>query len=215
MGYDAFDHVTREYAVHGVGNTEHCDFAIQIDRKESSTPDVIVEIKRVNVDLVPKHIKQAASYAINLGCEWALLTNGKEWRLYHISFTQPPQTKLLESWNLMEDDPTTLTNKFDLICYKTIRKGGLIQLWDKSNVLTPHNLLKEILSEDSLSLIRRKLKKATDVAVSPEEIVGAFRHLLNDGAIAEMEKIRICLPEQKRKDASKRIKAKATTQPIK
>ena len=115
----------------------------------------------------------------------------------------------------MEDDPTTLTNKFDLICYKTIRKGGLIQLWEKSNVLTPHNLLKEILSEDSLSLIRRKLKKATDVAVSPEEIVGAFRHLLNDGAIAEMEKIRICLPEQKRKDASKRIKAKATTQPIK
>ena len=101
MGYDTFKHISREHAVHGVGDTEYSDFAIQLDNKESSVPVMLVEIKRVNIDLMPKHIKQASSYAINMGCEWVLLTNGKEWKLYHISFGQPPQTKLVDSWDLI------------------------------------------------------------------------------------------------------------------
>ncbi|GAG81759.1 unnamed protein product, partial [marine sediment metagenome] len=123
MGYDVLKHITREYAIHGVGDTEHCDFAIQLDYEESSVPAVLVELKRVNVDLAPKHLKQAASYAINIGCEWVLLTNGKEWKLYHISFAQPPQTKLVDSWNLINDDPVILAQKFNLIGYKNIKKG--------------------------------------------------------------------------------------------
>jgi len=199
MGYHVFDHITREYAVHGVGDTEHCDFAIQLDRKETSKPDLLVEIKRVNIDIAPKHLKQAASYAINLGCEWVLLTNGKEWKLYHVSFIQPPQTKLVVSWNLIDDDPIPLADKFDLISYKNIKRGGLPRLWEKSNVLTAQNILKAILSEESIVLIRRKLKKATDVTVSPEELIGAIRYLLNEAAIAEMEKIKISLPVKKQR----------------
>jgi len=65
--------------------------------------------------------------------------------------------------------------------------------------LAAQNLLKIILSEQSLTLIRRELKKATDVTVSPEEIVGAVRHLLNEAAIGEMEKIKISLPEKKQR----------------
>ena len=197
MGYDSFKHISREYAIHGVGDTEHCDFAIQLDYEETSKPAVLVELKRVNIDLTPKHLKQAASYAINIGCEWALLTNGKEWKLYHISFTQPPQTKLLDSWNLINDDPVILAKKFNLICYKNVKGGGLERLWEKSNVLTAHNMLKVILSEDSIKLIRRGLKKATDVTVSPEEIVGAVRRMLNEAALGEMQKIKISLPEKK------------------
>jgi len=199
MGYDVLKHITREYAIHGVGDTEHCDFAIQLDYEESSVPAVLVELKRVNVDLAPKHLKQAASYAINIGCEWVLLTNGKEWKLYHISFAQPPQTKLVDSWNLINDDPVILAQKFNLIGYKNIKKGGLARLWEKSNVLTAQNILKVILSEESMILIRRGLKRATDVTVSPEEIVGAVRHLLNEAAVAEMGKIKISLPEKKQR----------------
>ncbi len=213
MGYDTLKHITREHAVHGVGDTEYCDFAIQLDNKESSVPIMLVELKRVNIDLKQKHLKQAASYAINIGCEWALLTNGKDWKLYHISFAQPPQTKLIDSWNLIDDDPTKLAEKFNLIGYKNIRRGGLARLWEKSNVLTAHNILKVILSEGSIKLIRRELKKVTDVTVSPEELVGAIRRLLNEAAVAEMEKIKISLPEKKqrrRKSTSKSHKEEAT-----
>ena len=211
MGYDTLKHITREHAIHGVGDTEYCDFAIQLDNKESSVPIMLVELKRVNVDLMPKHLKQVSSYAVNLGCEWVLLTHGKEWKLYHISFVQPPQTKLIDSWNLLTGDPVILAEKFNLIGYKNIKRGGLARLWEKSNVLTPQNILKIILSEQSIRLIRHDLKKATDVTVSPEEIVGAVRHLLNEASVAEMEKIKISLPEkkqQKRKSISKGTKEK-------
>jgi len=197
MGYDTFKHITQEYAIHGVGDTVHCDIAIQLSHEESSKPDILVEVKRVNIDLMPKHLRQAASYAIDIGCEWILLTNSKEWKLHHISFGKPPQTKLIDSWNLINDDPVILAEKFELVSYKNIKKDGLAQLWEKSNVLTAQNLLKVILSEESIRLIRRELKKATDVTVSPEEIVGAVRRILNEGAVGEMEKIKISLPEKK------------------
>ena len=197
MGYDTFKHITQEYAIHGVGDTVHCDFAVQVNRKESSKPDFLVEIKRVNVDLAPKHLRQAASYAIDIGCDWVLLTNGKEWKLYHISFTKPPQTKLIDSWNIMSDGTAVLADKFNLISCRSIRKNSLARLWEKANVLSAQNTLRVILSEKSLILMRRELRQLTDAMVSPEEIVGAIRHLLNETALAEMEKIKISLPEKK------------------
>ena len=211
MGYDTFKHITQEYAIHGVGDTVHCDIAIQLDHGESPKPDMLIEVKRVNIDLAPKHLRQAASYAIDIGCEWVLLTNSKEWKLYHISFDKPPQTKLINSWNIINDDLTVLDKKFELVSYKNIKNGGLSRLWEKSNVLTAQNLLKVILSEESIRLIRRELRKATDVTVSPEEIVGAVRRLLNEAAITEMSKIKISLPvkkQRKRITISKRVKAK-------
>ena len=210
MGYDIFSHITSEYAIYTSGETVHCDIAVQLDHKEASKPDYLVELKRVNMDLTSKHLRQAASYAIDIGCEWVLLTNGKEWKLYHISFGKPPQTKLVDSWNLITGDTSILAGKFNLIGYKNIKRGGLARLWEKSNVLSAQNILKVILSEQSIRLIRHGIKRTTDVTVSPEEIVGAIRHMLNEAAVGEMEKVKISLPvkKQKRTTSSKRSKEK-------
>jgi len=209
MGYDTLKHISREHAIRGVGNTEHCDFAIQLDPDKSATPDMFVEIKRVGIDLSPKHLKQAASYAINAGCEWVLLTNGKRWELYHITFGQPPQPKLIDSWDIIDNTPATLAKKFNLVSYKNIKRNGLKRLWEKSNVLTPYNVLKTLLSEGSIRLFQKGIRQATDVAVSPEDIVGAIRHLLNESAMAEMDRIKIALPEKKsRKTKAQKVKGK-------
>jgi len=206
MGFDVLKHITPEYAVHGVG-TEYCDLAIRLDEK--SPPIIMIEIKRVNIDLSTKHLKQAASYAINKGCEWTLLTNGKEWQLYHISFDQPPVLTLVDSWNILSDDLTVVADKFNLICYKNLRRGLLEQRWIKSNVLTAHNILKIILSENSISSIRRSLRRTKKgVAVSPEDVVGAIRRLLNQAALAELEDIKISLGGGKKKKATTSKKAK-------
>lgn len=209
MGYDTLKHISREHAVHGVGDTEYCDFAIQLVPGKSATPDMLVEIKRVGIDLSSKHLKQASSYAINIGCEWVLLTNGKTWELYHISFGQPPSPKLIDSWDIIDHTPVTLAKKFNLVSYKNIKKGGLGRLWEKSNVLTPHNVLKLLLSEASIKSLQRGVKRATDVAVSPEDIVGAIRRLLNESALTEMNKIKISLPEKKQPRKPKAPKAKS------
>ncbi len=196
MGYDVFRHITREHSIQGIGDTEHCDFAVVLDNKTSTIPSMLVEIKRVGMDIMAKHLKQAASYSINIGCEWILLTNCKDWKLYHILFGQPPQTKLIDSWNIMEDEPAIVLKKFELVSYDSIKKGKLDILWKKSSVLTAQNILGILLSESSISMVRRILKKNTDVTVTPEEIVGAVRHLLNEASLVEMDKIRITLPEK-------------------
>jgi len=208
MGYDIFSHISSEYAIPGAGDTLHCDIAVKIDREEASAPALLVELKRVNIDLTSKHLRQAASYAIDTGCEWVLLTNGKEWKLYHISFTQPPQIKLVDSWNLISDEPAILAEKFNLIGYKNIKRDGLARLWEKSNVLTPQNILKIILSEQSIGSIRSKFKRENQVTVSPEDIVGAIRRMLNQEAIGEMEKVKITLPVKKQKKTTSTKRSK-------
>ena len=197
MGYDILKHISHEFATHGIGDSEYCDFAIRLD--ESSKPVMMVELKKVNTDLHERHLKQTVSYAINTGCEWAILTNGKDWQIYHISFEQPPQTRLVDSWDIINDDNTKLADKFALISHKNIKKGELNRLWEQSNALTPQNVLRSILSEESLSLIRRRIKRSAGVGVTPEEVVGAIRRLLNETAVAEMEQIKISLPMKKRR----------------
>lgn len=192
MGYDAFAHITREHSVHGIGDSDYCDFAIKLD-KDNKKPAIIVEIKRVSIELSDKHVKQAAAYGINIGCEWIVLTNARDWWLYHIAFGQPPQAVLLDSWNLMTDDLSKLADKFELVSLKNAKRGGLDQLWQKTNALTAQNLLKIMLSEPSISMIRRELRRREKIALYPEEIVSGIRRLLNESAMIELESMKISL----------------------
>ena len=211
MGYDAFKHLSRERAVRGAGETEHVDFAIQLDEDDLAKPEIMVEIKRVCVDLAPKHLKQVCSYAINAGCEWILLTNSKEWRLYHVSFGQPPVTKLVHGWNILTDDVYILAKRFELISYKNVKKGGLDDLWQKTNVLHPRSLLQAILSVPSLNALRRELRKESGVLLSPEEIMSGVRRLLNETALAELENVRISIPGPKNQTGRRKKKDKQKT----
>jgi hypothetical protein len=206
MGYDVFKHITREQCVAGTGGTDYCDFAIVLEDGDADKPVIMVEIKAVNVDLGPKHLRQISSYAINKGTEWVILTNGRQWHLYHVSFGQPPQLKLMESWDLLSDDPGSLADKFLIVSYKNVRKGGLDEMWMRANVLTPQNLVGTLVSEGSIKLIRREIRKATGVLVSPDEIIGAIRRILNEAALAEMGAVKISLPERKRRQRVAGIK---------
>lgn len=197
MGYEVFKHITREFAVQGSGDTEHCDFAIhigKIEKNKKPIPEILIELKRANTNLLPKQLKQISHYAIDMGCAWAILTNGIEWKLYNISFGKPPQTKLVEQWNLLEDTSAELADKFKLISFKEVKKGSLDKLLELVKVLTIPNILKVILSEQGLKMIRRELKKDTGVFVTPEDIVSSFRQMLNEKAGSEMESIKISLP---------------------
>jgi predicted type IV restriction endonuclease len=197
MGYDALKHLSRERAVRGAGETEHVDFAIQLEEGEDVKPEIMVEIKRVGIDLASKHLRQAASYAINEGSEWMLLTNSREWRLYHVSFGQPPVTKVIHSWNLLTDDISMLAQRFELISFKSVRKGALEDIWQKTSVLNPRNLLQAILSENSIRNLRRELKRDSGILLTPEDIVSGIRRLLNESALKELENVRILLGERK------------------
>jgi hypothetical protein len=199
MGYDAFKHLSRERAVRGAGETEHVDFSIQLEGGDNVKPEIMVEIKRICIDLAPKHLKQVSSYAINAGCEWILLTNAREWRLYHVSFGQPPITKLIYSWNLLTDDVSALARSFESVSYKSLKKGMLNDLWQKTNVLYPRNVLQAILSSNSLKVLRHELRKESGVLLSPEEILAGVRRLLNESALSELEGVQLSFPKARKR----------------
>ena len=210
MGYDAFKHLSRERAIRGAGETEHVDFAIQLEQGEEAKPIVMVEIKRVNVNLALKHLKQVSSYAINAGSEWILLTNSREWKLYHVSFGKPPITKLIRSWDLLTGELPNIAESFALVSYKSVKKGKLEGLWQKTNILHPRNLLQTILSESSMRVLRRELKKEYGIQLTPEEVVAGVRRMLNEAALNQLESIKISFSPKKtrRKRSTKKEESK-------
>lgn len=211
MGYSAFKHLSRERAIRAAGVKEHVDFAIQLDQSPDAKIEIIVELKRAGINLSPKHLRQATSYAIDYGCEWVLLTNGKEWRLYHVEFGQPPKTRLLEQWDLLTDDPVDLDRKFELISYRNVKKGKLQSLWQRAKVLRPASLLSAIVSEDSLKLLRRTFKKTEGVNVAYADIVEALAKLLNEASAKDLEKVEICIPQRKKR--TKKVSAEVKGKP--
>ena len=96
LGYDEFNELTTEYAVKG----EFADYGIRIDR------DLVafVEVKRVATKLGAKHLRQAEMYAVNEGVEWIVLTNGAEWRAYHLSAGLPIEIDLALEVNLLGEE---------------------------------------------------------------------------------------------------------------
>ncbi|MHC4551799.1 MAG: type I restriction enzyme HsdR N-terminal domain-containing protein [Planctomycetota bacterium] len=203
MGYDVFEHLSRERAIKGAGETEHVDFAIQLEPGADAEPIIMVELKRVNVDLSLKHLKQVTSYAIDSGCEWVLLTNSREWKLYHVEFGQPPVTKLIEQWNLLTDDIVEIAAKFEHISYKNVKKGSLKKLWEKATVLSPESLLRALTCHDSLKVVCRVLKKNTGVIVAPLDLVKGIGKLLNEAAGIELSKVKIDIPQRKKRTPKK------------
>ncbi|MFQ5861708.1 MAG: type I restriction enzyme HsdR N-terminal domain-containing protein [Candidatus Brocadiales bacterium] len=198
MGYDVLKHLSRERAVRGAGETEHVDFNVQLEPGEDAKSIIMVELKRVGVDLALKHLKQVTSYAIDAGCEWTLLTNGREWRLYHVEFGQPPETSLLEQWDLMKDDPVVLAARFETINYKNVKKGSLDKLWRKTKVLAKENLLTAVFSPETIRLICRMLRKSTGVRVAPGDVFSGMGKLLNESAAIELSTLKID-PSKKRR----------------
>ena len=212
LGYDPFAHLSREHAVRGAGETEHVDFAVTID-EDDRQPSILVELKRVGVDLARKHLKQVASYAINTGCEWILLTNARDWRLYHVAFGQPPETKLLSEWSLLNDGPDKLAERFELISFKSVKQGLLEDLWRKRKVLDPRNLLQAILSESSVRVLRRDLRRSTGVLLSLEDVIAGVRRLLNETALAELEEMTIRFPKRRRQRQAKEQEGERSPRP--
>lgn len=214
LGYDVFKHITSEFAIHGAADKEYVDFAVKIPGKSKNKPILFVEVKRAGVRFGKDPIKQAVRYSIDYGCDWALLTNGAEWRLYHIEFGKPPDKNEVEHWNLLEDDVQTLAEKFALISFKNIRKGGLDKLWDVSRTTQQKNILKAIFCESGIRHIRRELRQETGVLIDPEEVIEGVRRLLNSDALEGLDKITIPVRKKKKKKSTGSKAEEAKPKPV-
>jgi predicted type IV restriction endonuclease len=198
-GYDSFKHLSRERAIQGSGEIEHVDFSIQLSPGRESQPIVLVELKRVGLKLAKKHLKQVTSYSIDTGCEWILLTNGREWCVYHVEFLRPPKVELLDRWNLLEDKIDDLVLKFDFISLKSLKKGLLDRQWQRVKALAPAQLLGAIITDENFNVIKRNLRRDTNIRVDNEELYNGIGRLLNEAAGKVMDNIKVPMKKTKKK----------------
>ena len=66
----------------------------------------VIECKSANVQIKQTAINQAANYAIALGTEWAIATNGQSWGLYHVEQGKNNSPEIVElfSIELLDED---------------------------------------------------------------------------------------------------------------
>ena len=82
LGYDSLKgEISKELAI----KERYCDIALKIE----GTVRILVEGKAAGIKgLVDRNIEQAENYASKAGIRWVLLTNGIEWRLYHLTWAE-------------------------------------------------------------------------------------------------------------------------------
>ena len=102
------------------------DYGIRVDR------DLVafVEVKRVATKLGAKHLRQAQTYAVNGEVEWIILTNGADWRVYHLSAGLPVEIDLALDINLVGEEP--LGKKADQLFYLTresLKRKQIDEVW--------------------------------------------------------------------------------------
>ena len=168
LGYDEFSDLTTEYQVRG----EFADYGIRIDR------DLVafVEVKRVATKLGRKHIRQAEMYAVNEGVEWIILTNGADWRAYHLTGGLPVEIDLALDVNLVGDE--TLGQKAAQLFFlsrESLKRRQIDELWRARRATSPKSLARVLLTPTVTDAIRRELRRSTGQKVEGEDLARLLR----------------------------------------
>ena len=166
LGY-SLDDISTEQKIEG----RRADYVLSAGGNEV----MVIEAKRVGVQLRDSQMFQATSYAAYSGIKWAVLTNGMVWQVYHISTGEKIETDLIFTIDLMDGLSDEEALHFYMISKQgIIRKNLLEASWRKIRALSFESILSAILSEDVVSKIRKVLSSQTGYKVNHEELRSAI-----------------------------------------
>lgn len=170
FGYDKYAELTSEHSIRAT----FCDLAVKLDGKLA----FLIEVKAIGVELKDNHVRQAIDYAANQGCEWVVLTNAVEWRLYHVLFKKPIDKKEIAHFclpNLSHKSEGDM-EKLYLLTREGFTKSALADYRDRKEATSRYMFAAVILgSEPVLSAIRREIRRVSEVQVEPDVIERMLR----------------------------------------
>ncbi len=203
LGYDVFNEISKEHMI----KDRFVDYAITLNGKVA----FLIEVKQAGIKLKEKHIEQASNYAANSGIPWILLTNGRYWMLYHLTFDEGIQSDLIWSVDLLDNDLKMLTPKIILLHRKSVLKGELENHLAKVKTLSPKSIIQAVFHEDTLKVISKHLKTMSGVRVDEQDLADNIKKMLTKKAWEEIGDIKI---KRKRKTPKSRPSTKeAVTTP--
>jgi hypothetical protein len=184
LGYDSLrGEISKELAI----KDRYCDLALKVD----GAVRLLVEAKAAGLKgLVEKHIEQAENYASRAGICWVLLTNGLEWRLYHLTFNEGEgiahdvafEANLVTE---LDSDPEALWAKLAVLSRAAMKKDDLEQFWSHKKALSPSAVVRVLFHEDVLAVVRRELNRDAPARLDMEDVFKAVRDVLSKEALAD------------------------------
>ncbi len=198
LGYDALKgEISKELQI----KDRYCDLALKI----SGTVRVLVECKAASQKgLTDKHIEQAENYASRAGLRWVALTNGIEWKLYHVTFAEGEGIAhdLAFEGNLLEEvetSPESLWSKLSLLSRDSIQADMLEQYWSQRKALSPASVVRVLFTQDVLTVVRRELNRRAPVRLDLQDVFSAIRDVLSREALLEAGDITITKSRKRRR----------------
>ena len=156
FGYDKYENITSEFAI----KKTYCDLAIKMQDKIP----LLIECKAIALNLKDDYVRQATNYAADSGIEWVVLTNGIEWKIYHITFGKPIDKELVYEFNMCDLNTKNQTD-VELLYYLCIEafapnsKATLEDLRQQKQIFNRFVIGQVILTDAGIDSIRKCLRK--------------------------------------------------------
>ena len=165
FGMDKYTDITREYAIKGT----YVDLAVTLENKLI----YLVEVKAIGLELKSNHLRQVVDYAAKEGVKWAVLTNGIEWEIHRVIVSGQVSSEEVVSFSFLD-----LSHRKEsdlelvyLLCKKGVSQDRIEDFYEHQQACNKFVLGALLGSDDSVSLVKRLLKKITPgIKVTDEEI---------------------------------------------
>ncbi len=199
LGYDGLADISREAEM----KNKFVDVCLKIDGKVK----LLVEAKGAGVALRDRHIEQAQSYAAQNNFRWVLLTNGIDWRLYHLTFEEGIEDESAFEVSLATNEGLDkAADMLALLHKQAIKKGELEKFWEKATALGPSSIGRALFCESVLMLLRREIRRDTGVLIDSEDLARSIHEMFVQSARDEIGPLKI----RKRRRSVKKVTARAT-----
>ncbi len=187
LGYDLLDEITQEHMVQGhyVDLTVKAPLWNKKTNKYEPTIVYFIEAKSIETTLRDTHVYQATNYAASGGVKLCLLTNCIDYRLYHLTWAKEKvEHSMILSFNILDDDIDTLTEKFYLLSRESFKKGFIDRYITERASLSDRNLAQALLSKRVLSAIRLELKNITGNNIKEDSVEASLGKLIDPALYA-------------------------------
>lgn len=191
LGYELVKDVTAEEKV------EHraADYAVRISRKLI----FLIEIKPIQARLKDNHLFQVKNYAASKGVQWCVLTNGVDYRLYHVEFSEAVKHHLVFEINIVDDDMSDIVEKINYLTRTSMAKNEVEKLWRRQRSLSEEGLLEALLSPRVLRAMRRHIHVESRQRVKELDIARGFRRMFSEQLFEAYEQVEARLHRKKRR----------------
>jgi hypothetical protein len=169
LGWDFLD-LTSEYKI----KSTYCDLAIKCDGDIL----LLIEVKAIGLNLKDEHLMQASNYAANEGVKFAILTNGEQYRLYHVGLSDKINVSLVFDFNLAGELTIEDYTELYLLSKYSLTKGQVNDYWEQEQTLRPDNLREALLSDDVLNAMVKYFRSEFEIKLDTANIKSRIEAIL-------------------------------------